>query len=268
MKDIALQIALQEPKHRLNILREYLQNYILFLMQKTGMNTSVFFVGGTALRFLHRIRRYSEDLDFSSGKDWNPGDFAGYLDKINDYLIKAGYSTTLKITEDKIVQKAAVGFTELLYEVGLSQRKEHKLSIHIEIDINPPRGWSMEKSIVDLHFPVLVYHYDLPSLFSSKLDAVLTRGYTKGRDIFDLYWYLSKWVAIEPNFTQLNNAVRQKIKDYPEITPKNWAELLEQKVQYLKWREVENDILPFLESNEDLLNFTRDNLLLLLQQRK
>jgi predicted nucleotidyltransferase component of viral defense system len=63
MKDIALQKTEEAKDENLNILKEYLQNYILFLMQKVGVNTSLYFVGGTALRFLHRIQRYSEALD-------------------------------------------------------------------------------------------------------------------------------------------------------------------------------------------------------------
>ncbi len=265
MKEIALQKVREAEHHKLNILREYLQNYILFLMQKVGMTPYLYFVGGTALRFLYRIRRYSEDLDFSRGDDWAPTDFPGYMKRIAQQLEKAGYSSTFKLKEDKVVQKAAIGFTGLLYESGLSHRPHQKLSIHIEIDVNPPTGWHGEKTVVDLHLPVLIQHYDLPSMFAGKLDAVFTRRYTKGRDIYDLFWYLSKWKGLIPNFNQLNNAVRQKIRDFPDIDRNNWLKMLEEKIQSLKWAEVKNDVIPFLESRDDLLTFTKSNLLLLLR---
>jgi len=146
-------------------------------MQKVGVNTSLYFVGGTALRFLHRIRRYSEDLD-------------------------------------------------LLYEAGLTLQESQKLPIAIEVDTNPPPGWKEEKTIVDVHLPVLLQHYDLPSLFAAKLAAVLTRAYTKGRDIYDLFWYRTKRKELFPNFTFLNNALSQKRKNQIWLHEQNWLEIL------------------------------------------
>ncbi len=266
MKEIALQKARQPGHHKLNTLREYLQNYILFLMQKVGMSACLYFVGGTALRFLYQLRRYSEDLDFSKGEDWASRDFSIYMKKIARQLEKSGYNFSLKLKEDQTIQKASIGFSDLLYELELTHRSEQKLSIHIEVDANPPGGWSSEKTIVNLHLPVLLQHYDLPSLFAGKLDAVLSRQYTKGRDIYDLFWYLTKWKHLKPNFVQLNNAVRQKQKDFPGIHEDNWLKMLADKVQSIKWTQVEKDILPFLESRDDLFTFTKDNLLLLLQK--
>jgi len=90
MKDIAIQTASRAGDRKLNVLREYLQNYILFLMQKTGMSPSLYFVGGTALRFLYGIRRYSEDLEFAAAEDWDPSKFSGYITKIKKELDRAG----------------------------------------------------------------------------------------------------------------------------------------------------------------------------------
>ncbi len=86
MREIALQIVRETKDRKLNALREYLQNYILFLMQKTSMSGSLYFVGGTALRFLYRIRRYSEDLDFSASGGWHAGDFSKFMGKIGGHL--------------------------------------------------------------------------------------------------------------------------------------------------------------------------------------
>ena len=175
MKEIALQIASEAKDQKLNILREYLHNYILFLMQKTKMSLSLYFVGGTALRFLYRLRRYSEDLDFSAGESWSPSDFSVHIKKIKIDLEKAGYSFTFHIKEEKTIQRAMIRFSEILYEIGLTRQKDLKLPIHVEIDINPPTGWQGEKTIVDVHLPVLLQHYDLPSMFAAKLATVLTR---------------------------------------------------------------------------------------------
>lgn len=264
MKEIALQIALEAKEQKLNILREYLQNYILFLMQKERMNTSLYFVGGTALRFLYGIRRYSEDLDFSAGEGWSPAAFSERMKRIKNALEKAGYSFTVQVEEEKTIQRAMVRFSELLYEVGLTSQKNKKFPIHIEIDINSPPGWIGQKTIVDIHLPILLQHYDLPSMFAAKLAAVLTRPYTKGRDVYDIFWFRSKWKETLPNFILLNNAIAQKQKDFVRLNENNWIEIIRDKIQSLKWKEVENDVSPFLELKDDLLTFTQENLLLLL----
>lgn len=187
MRDIAIQVAQESEGKERNALREYLQNYILLLMQKIKMNESLYFVGGTALRFLYGIRRYSEDLDFSAGKGWERAVLNSFISKISRELERAGYDVTLGLKEEGTVQRLMIRFVGLLYELGLSPRREQKFSIHVEIDNDPPLGWKEERTIVNIHHPVMIRHYDLPSAFADKLSAVLLRSYTKGRDVFDLF---------------------------------------------------------------------------------
>lgn len=265
MKDIALQLASEAKNGKLNIMREYIQNYILFLMQKTGMSGYLYFVEGTALRFLYRIRRYSEDLDFSAGNDWNSKKLQELAKQMENYLKKAGYSCSLKTKGTKVVQRIVIGFSDLLYELGLSPRREQKLNIHIEIDLNPPEAWIGTKSIIDLHMPVIIQHYDLSSLFAGKMHALLMRQYIKGRDVYDLFWYRSKQRDLLPNLPMLNNAIQQTHPGYLEVTEKNWLQLLKKKIEALEWKTVEKDVLPFLEFRDDLLSFTQETLLVLLQ---
>ncbi len=264
MKDIALQTARETGKGKLNTLREYLQNYILFLMQKIGMSGSLYFAGGTALRFLYRIRRYSEDLDFSAGKDWAPEKLQVLSKQLDRHLKNAGYSCILKTKDTGAVQRIVIGFTDLLYELELSPRREQKLNIHIEIDLNPPQAWVGMKTIIDLHLPVVIQHYDLASLFAGKMHALSMRRYTKGRDVYDLFWYRSKQRDLRPNFPMLNNAIQQTHPGYLEVTGENWLLLLKEKIAVLDWQSVKNDVLPFLEFQDDLHSFTKENLLALL----
>ena len=265
MKDIALQITREAKGEKLHTLREYVQNYILFLMQKTGMSFSLYFVGGTALRFLYRIRRYSEDLDFSAAEDWNASNLSIFMKKIANQLEKSGYSCAVNIKERHGVQKALIGFVGLLYEAGLTHRKEQKLNIHLEIDLNPPKGWVGKKTIVDLHLPVVFQHYDLASLFAGKCHALLMRVYTKGRDVYDLFWYRTKHKDLLLNFELLNNALQQTREGYVKVTQDNWLDILGQSIRSLDWKAIENDVLPFLEFQDDLLSFTQENLLMLLR---
>ena len=262
MKEIALQTARRAGDQKLNVLREYLQNYLLFLSQKSEMNMHLFFVGGTALRFLYGIRRYSEDLDFSAGMSWRPSKISFYADKMSKDLEKAGYTFSLHLKVEKTVQRFIVRFHDLLYEIELTSQRNQKLPINIEIDVNPPAGWVGEKTIVDVHLPVLVQHYDKSSLLAAKLSALLTRPYTKGRDIYDIFWFRTQWKEISPKFRLLNNALAQKRKDFERLNKDNWLETVRKKIEDLKWKEVENDVIPFLEFGDERLAFTQENLLL------
>jgi len=140
------------------------------------------------------------------------------------------------------------------------------LNIHIEIDLNPPAAWVGEKTLVDLHLPVVIQHYDLSSLFAGKMHALLMRKYTKGRDVYDLFWYRGKHRELCPNFPMLNNAIQQTHPGYMEVAKENWLRLLKEKMEGLDWKSVRNDILPYLEFKDDLLSFTQENLLALLQR--
>jgi len=286
MKDIALQVARERPSLGLHALREYIQNYVLWLMQREGLNTRLFFMRGTALRFLWRIGRYSEDLDFSAGPLWEPEEFPGAMRKIESGLTAAGYGVYLHLRKEKTVQRAVFRFAELLAELGLVGRREQKLSIALEIDTKPPGGATGAKTLVNVHIPVLIQHHDLPSLLAGKAAAILTREYIKGRDYFDLFWFLSKWPELEPNPLMFRNALAQERNAVREGTGKgapggsgavdganesrigqemNWRAMLSRAVSEARWNVIETDVRAFIEDPDSLLAFTQENLLRLLE---
>ena len=113
-----------------------------------------------------------------------------------------------------------------MFEAGISPLKNQKISIKIEIDTNPPSGALYKKTITNKYFPVAFLSYDLPSLFAGKLHAVFSRKYTKGRDFFDIGWYLSKWSDLSPNFLLLKNSLLQTGYDKEIPTNENWHKCL------------------------------------------
>jgi len=263
MKDIALQTAAKAGGQRLNILREYLQNEILVILQRAGFTDSLHFVGGTALRFLYGIGRFSEDLDFCAGPTWRRRGLKDMADRLSVDLIKAGYAVEPAVKEEKIIQRAFIRFAGILQEAGLVRRENQKLSINIEIDANPPEGWIEERTIVNLHMPVLLRHFDKASLFATKIAAFLNRPYTKGRDVYDLIWLRSKWSDLNPNLVLLNNALAQKRTGFAPLEKQTWPNAVSTKAKTLDWREVVRDVQPFLADPGETSLLTRDNFLLL-----
>jgi hypothetical protein len=245
---------------RLNIMREYLQAYILRLMYDAGAFRRIAFVGGTALRFLHGLPRFSEDLDFSAVKA-EPGAFAGLLKKLKDGLGLAGYRTAVVYDDQKTVLSAFIKFEGLLQAAGMTGHKTQLLSIKLEIDSNPPAGAGLETQLVNKYFPVAFLAYDTPSLFAGKLHCVYTRKYLKGRDYFDIGWYLSRWPALKPNLVMLGNALKQTGWKGECPGEKTWRKMLYEKAAAADWGKVRRDVEYFLENPGDRDIFSKENIL-------
>ena len=82
-----------------NMVREYLQARILECLQRAGAMVPLAFHGGTALRFLYAIPRYSEDLDFALEKPDDSYDFRAYLRAIQDEFVNEGYQIGIKLND-------------------------------------------------------------------------------------------------------------------------------------------------------------------------
>ncbi|MCD5390848.1 nucleotidyl transferase AbiEii/AbiGii toxin family protein [candidate division NPL-UPA2 bacterium] len=262
MKDYVLELASKHTHFnaKLNIMREYLQAYALKVLYDEGIFRSTAFLGGTALRFLHELPRFSEDLDFSITRKIEYS-FIDIIKKVKQEFALAGYDISVSYNDKKTVQHAFFKFRGLMYEAGISPLKDQKLSIKIEIDTNPPEGAVLKTHIVNKYFPISFLSYDLGSLFAGKLNALLNRKYTKGRDFFDIGWYLSRWKDLSPNITLLKNGLLQTgwKKEIP--SEKNWRKSLYTVVEKTDWKKVKQDAENFLENPSDLNVFSKENVL-------
>ena len=243
------------PAQGRNVAREYLQARILACLQRAGAMIPLAFHGGTALRFLYASLRYSEDLDFALEQTRSQYNFRAYLRAIRGELAAEGYAVELKVNDRKVVHSAFVRLAGLLYELGLSPHRDQVLAVKIEVDTNPPAGAVLTTTVVRRHVTLQLQHHDRASLLAGKLHAILQRPYLKGRDIYDLLWYLSdpNWPA--PSLTLLNNALHQTGWAGRSLTEHNWREIVRNRLQPLAWERVMADVRPLLEpsANPDLL---------------
>ena len=256
--------AAPTPAHGRNVAREYLQARILGCLQHAGAMIPLAFHGGTALRFLYGSPRYSEDLDLSLERARSQYDFRAYLQAIRSQFTGEGYAVELKVSDRKVVHSAFVRFPGLPYELGLSPHRDETLAVKIEVDTNAPAGAVLATTVVRRHVTLQLQHHDRASLLAGKLHAILQRPYLKGRDIYDLLWYLGDpdWPA--PNLTLLDNALQQTGWTGPSPTAHNWRDMVRQRVQTLAWDRVVADVSPFLESNAELHLLTLENVMRIL----
>jgi len=250
------------------IVREYLQARILESLQEAGAFVNWAFVGGTALRFLYAMPRFSEDLDFSLSQAGAEDNFTDFMKKAKADFEAENYNIAIKVKTSKTVKSAFIKFAGLLYEMGLSPLASETVSIKVEIDTNPPAGAGLETSIIRRHILLNLQHYDKSSLFAGKLHALLMRKYVKGRDIYDLMWYLSDRTWPMPNLLLLNNALTQTEWHGSQITEENWQAEIAHRLCEFDWDRVVADVKPFVEKQSELNMITLDNILALLKQRR
>lgn len=268
MKDYVLELVAAKAglNNKLNIMREYLQSYLLRILYDKGVFRTTAFLGGTALRFLYGLPRFSEDLDFSVAKKMGYS-FSDILKKLKQELTLSGYDIAVSYNDKKTVYSAMIKFKKLMNEAGMSPYPEQNFSIKIEIDTRPPKGAVLETHLTNKYFPISFLSYDLASLFAGKLHALMTRNYVKGRDFFDLGWYLSRWQDISPNIALLKNALKQTGWKAEMPTLSNWREELGKIVKQTDWKKVRKDVESFLENPSDLDVFTQRNVLNLIASK-
>ena len=217
------------------------------------------------MRFLYSLPRYSEDLDFALERKSESYDFRSYLQTTRKDLEAQGYTITLKVNDQKTIHSAFIRFSGLLYELKLSPHQDEILAVKLEVDTNPPAGAVLDTSLVRRHVLLNLQHHDRASLLSGKLHAILQRPYLKGRDLYDLIWYLSDKDWPSPNLVLLNNALNQTEWAGPMPTVKNWREVVRSKVESISFEQALDDVRPFLGAGEDIDLLTKDNLLGLLK---
>ena len=197
-----------------NALQEVMQHYILASLSRAGFFKLAMFHGGTCLRIVNKLPRFSEDLDFLL-KEPNPlFNWEPFLDAVKGDCANEGIEFEI---QDKSQAKSAVrkAFLKtdsvgkiLLLRLPFERHNHRKLRIKLEVDTNPPQGSICETSYITFPATFALTSQTLESSFALKLHALLCRSYTKGRDWFDFVWYVAR--AIKPNIPLLQSALMQQ----------------------------------------------------------
>ncbi len=253
MREQALQVVEAEATDRAkrSRLREYLQHIVLRELFEQKLLEKLVFHGGTALRITHDLARFSEDLDFHLREPQPDFDLTSDLDAVRKRLEENGYDVTLSTSLRGNVKSSMIRFAGLLFECGLTPHQQQNLNVKLEIDANPPAGFGTHTSTINKYFPYVIHHHDRATFLAGKLHAILQRSYAKGRDFYDLVFYQNRWKGIVPNIPYLNSALAQTGYEGVPLTPENWRELVAHKVESANWKEVIEDVEPFLLRLDD-----------------
>ncbi len=240
-----------------SLLGELMQQYILASLSRAGFFSKAGFHGGTCLRILYGLNRFSEDLDFllkfpDPLFKWQP-----YLQRIqtdfrNDGLIfEIQDKSDLKTRVKKVFLKTDSIGKILLIDLPYSRDVRKIIKIKLEIDTNPPPGSAFETRYITFPVAAAITSQTLNSGFSLKSHALLCRGYSKGRDWYDFLWYISKKRI--PDLKLLTNAINQLgpwANQNIQVDVDWYYEVMKSKINEIDWELVKNDVRRFINARE------------------
>ena len=233
-------------------LREIVQEIALYALSKSNFFDHALFHGGTSLRIIHQIPRFSEDLDFMLRKPNPEFPWTNYIIELEHTFAAFGIDCEIqnKGKMDSNIRKAMLKDNSITRQINLSfddRDPKQKIRVKLEIDVNPPMHSGETESTVRFPYPHKIRHQDLPSNFALKISAMLCRAYTKGRDWYDFVWYVSN--KVHPNLRHLQASLvqngRWKDQDNTEVGATWLNDAITKAVEQIDWDLAKKEIRPF-----------------------
>jgi len=253
---IQAQLSKYKPANAIeeeNATKEIVQEIALYGLWRAKFFDVAVFQGGTSLRILHKLPRFSEDLDFMLLKPDSKFDWEPYLKVLTATFEEYGLNpeTVTKAQMDRRIRNAVIKDNSVANQLDLSFGRSDarkKLKIKLEIDVQPPADSNDGFTFLDFPVDYEVRHQDLSSNFALKIHALLCREYVKGRDWYDFSWYVAQGVF--PNLSHLEAALRQfgPWSEYKRLSvDKDWLEMaLTKRIKEVDWDNAREDVRRFL----------------------
>ena len=188
------------PLYNKYMLKEYIQLMILDYLSTTEYIRKIVFIGGTNLRLVKGIDRFSEDLDFDCG-DLSREEFIKMSDDVLRFLMKNGLKAIAKDRESTRLEafRRSIYFPELLFDLGLSNHREERFLIKLE---SQDQEVDYNKRMANIKGCGFFFPFPVPSdkvLCAMKISAMISRQ--KGRDFYDVMFLLQQGL---PDFNFLS----------------------------------------------------------------
>jgi hypothetical protein len=253
-------------------LREIIQEVALLGLWRAKFFEHAAFYGGTALRILYGLDRFSEDLDFSllaPSPDFN---LARYTASLEEELLAFGFNVRVEPVDKAVESAVQSAFLKantrnelLVIEAGEELAGQvaagQVLKVKIEVDTDPPPGFSTQTRYLLQPIPFAVRSYSLPDLFAGKMHAILFRKWknrVKGRDWYDLIWYVANHPQL--NLAHLEQRMRQTghWSGEQRLTPAAFRDLLSDAIVRLDVSQARKDVAPFVKDQQMLALWSHD----------
>jgi predicted nucleotidyltransferase component of viral defense system len=249
-----------------NALKEIIQEIALLGFWRSKFFEKASFYGGSALRILYGLDRFSEDLDFSLLNRNKKFSLMSYCKAIENELKSFGFSVTIEEKKKKTqtnIDSAFIKTGTLQNMIMIDTPKSAIKRIHpgkilkikLEVDVNPPQGFRVEAKYLFHPVPFLINTYVQPDLFAGKLHAVLCRSWgnrVKGRDWYDMVWFVGRDIAV--HLKHLENRMKQTgfLKKNACLNEKTLKGMLLEKIKTTDFDKAKEDVENFLKDTSSL----------------
>jgi predicted nucleotidyltransferase component of viral defense system len=253
-------------------LREILQEIALLGLWRSKFFEKAAFYGGTALRILYGIDRYSEDLDFSLLKPMPDFDISRYISALEREVRSFGFEASVTVREkntESPVQSAFLKADTLKHLLVIETAEDiarqiprgQVMKIRIEVDTDPPMGFDTENKFLLQPIPFSVRTFVLSDLFAGKMHAVLCRQWksrVKGRDWYDLVWYASHHPQLHLDHLEQRMIQSRHVKEGDRLTKEKFFLLTSNAIDKLDINQVKKEVEPFVKNPDALQVWSKE----------
>ena len=256
----------------INALREILQDVALLGLWRGKFFEKAAFYGGTALRVLYGLDRFSEDMDFSLLEPLDSFDITGYTAFLQRETKAFGFDVRVEKI-DKAMQspiqsaflKANTRKQLLVIEAGeeilKAIPKGQILKIKLEVDTDPPPGFATQTRYLLQPIPFAVRAFVVSDLFAGKMHAILCRRWksrVKGRDWYDLVWYAANHPELHLYHLEQRMRQTEDWKDDAPLTSERFQDLLTKAINNLDVDQIRREVETFIKNPKNLSIWSRD----------
>lgn len=256
----------------INALREILQEIVLLGLWRSKFFEKAACYGGTALRILYGLDRFSEDIDFSLLEPSRDFDLSGYTAFVQKEMEAFGFDVLVEKVDKALETPVQSAFLkadtrklliviETKEDILRALPRGMLLKVKMEVDTDPPSGFSTETRYLLQPIPFAVRSFILPDLFAGKMHAILCRTWksrVKGRDWYDLVWYAAN--SPELHLEHLEQRMRQTghWKDDEPLIADSFKEMLAHAVNKLDVNQARKEVERFVRVPENLSIWSRE----------
>lgn len=253
-------------------LREIIQEIALLGLWRSKFFEKAAFYGGTALRILYGMDRFSEDLDFSLVEPMTDFQLSRYGSAVERELRSFGFEASLTNRDKKNVSPVQSAFLKAntlhhLLTIKSDERadwpipRDQVLKIKIEVDTDPPSGFATENKFVLQPVPFSIRTFVLPDLFAGKMHAVLCRKWknrVKGRDWYDLVWYAANHPKLHVNHLEQRMIQSGDLKKDEKIDREKFFALAMDAVENVDVDQARKEVEPFVKNPDALKVWSKE----------
>lgn len=261
-------------------LREIMQEVALAGLYRAGFFEKAAFYGGTALRILYGLDRFSEDLDFSLLQHEDDFKIEKYLGAIEQEFSSLGMKVSIQEKTKKIksnIDSAFLKSDTIWHELELENLNppipyDNRLhvKIKIEVDTQPPKGFVTEDKLLLKPFSFYVKTYTLPNLFAGKMHALLFRKWKqrmKGRDWYDMEWYIKKGTPLHLEHF-ISRAIDSNDLKSVELSNEAFKNILREKIKTVSMEMIKEDVRKFIKNDSNIKIWSQSYFLDLIEKVK